>query len=141
MLPPCSRPAHKVVLHGSLPADYGLLYASVGVASTFVGQTVVDYLVRACPPLCLTTTAFRCDSCHLFFSALTLCLRLLLLFVRCACGGSPPDACQVKKYKKDAVVVLVIGAVMCVALVLMGGVGALSVVEAGGFTSFAPLCG
>jgi hypothetical protein len=44
------------------------------------------------------------------------------------------------RYKKDAVVILVIGVVMVVALILMATVGALKVVQGGESVGFVSLC-
>merc|ERR1712113_277017 len=59
----------QVCIFGTLPYDYAALFATVGVISTFVGQTLVDFVV--------------------------------------------------KKFRKDAIVVLIIGVIMLIALVLM----------------------
>lgn len=59
----------QVYVMGLVPEDYAVIFACFGVISTFLGQTVVDWVV--------------------------------------------------KKYKKDAIVILVIGMIMLIALVLM----------------------
>ena len=79
----------QVIIFGLLPYDYAALSAAVGLASTFFGQSVVDYIV--------------------------------------------------KKYKKDAIVILVIGAIMAIALVLMTYAGIMKVAN-GAPIGFSPLC-
>ena len=77
----------QVIIFGLLPYDYAAVMAIIGLVSTFVGQTVVDYIV--------------------------------------------------KKYKKDAIVVLVIGAIMVIALILMTYAGVVRIINGAdmGFTS------
>lgn len=80
----------QVCIFGTLPYDYAFLFATVGLLSTFVGQTVVDYLVR--------------------------------------------------KFKKDAVVVLIIGAIMLIALVLMAAASLRQAFSEAESFGFKPLC-
>ena len=79
----------QVYIMGLVPSDYAVLFASCGVVATFLGQSVVDWVV--------------------------------------------------KKYKKDAIVILVIGFIMVVALFLMTYDGIMQVIYATSF-GFSSLC-
>ena len=74
---------------GLVPWDYAILFASCGVVATFLGQSVVDWVV--------------------------------------------------KKYKKDAIVILVIGAIMIIALFLMTYDGVMQVIYSTTY-GFTELC-
>mmetsp|Transcript_19922 Transcript_19922/g.37153 ORF Transcript_19922/g.37153 Transcript_19922/m.37153 type:complete len:530 (-) Transcript_19922:50-1639(-) len=79
----------QVYIMGLVPGDYAIVFSCCGVLATFLGQSVVDYVV--------------------------------------------------KKYKKDAIVVLVIGFIMMVALVLMTYDGVMQIIYATSF-GFTRLC-
>lgn len=79
----------QVVVFGFLPLGYAAVFGVIGLISTFVGQSVVDYLVN--------------------------------------------------KYKKDAIVILVIAVIMAVALVLMSISSIFKIVSGAPF-GFSTLC-
>ena len=73
-----------------MPKDYAFAFAACGLFSTFLGQSVIDWVVR--------------------------------------------------RYKKDAIVILVIASIMLIALVLMTYDGVMQVVHATTY-GFSPRCG
>ena len=77
------------LLCAQVPKDYAFAFAACGLFSTFLGQSVIDWVVR--------------------------------------------------KYKKDAIVILVIASIMLIALVLMTYDGVMQVVHATTY-GFSPLC-
>ena len=82
------HPTHGL-LCAQVPKDYAFAFAACGLFSTFLGQSVIDWVVR--------------------------------------------------KYKKDAIVILVIASIMLIALVLMTYDGIMQVVHATTY-GFSPLC-